>query len=56
MRYQDKGDAGAGSVMAENRVAMVSDLLGITTWKPGRASALAGQPGETVIAEQALID
>jgi hypothetical protein len=57
MRYQDKGDAGAGSVGAENRVAMVSDLLGITTWKPGRGSALAEPPsGETMTAEQSLID
>jgi hypothetical protein len=52
MRYQDKGDAGAGSVMAENRVAMLSDLLGITTWKPGRGSPLAGQSSQPVTAEQ----
>jgi hypothetical protein len=36
MRYQDNGDAGAGSIIAENRVAMMGDLLGITTWRPGR--------------------
>ena len=52
MRYQDKGDAGAGSVMAENRVAMLSDLLGIITWKPGRGSPLAGQSSQPVTAEQ----
>jgi hypothetical protein len=56
MRYQDKGDAGAGSVSAENRVAMLSDLLGITTWKPGRGSVLAGQSGQTVTAGQRLHD
>jgi hypothetical protein len=38
MRYRDKGDGGTGSITAENRVAMMSDLLGITTWKPGRAA------------------
>jgi hypothetical protein len=39
MRYQDNGNAGAGSVTAENRVAMMGDLLGITTWRPGRGGA-----------------
>src|SRR5215472_3443971 len=39
MRYRDKGDGGPGSAAAENRVAMMSDLLGITTWKPGRGGA-----------------
>jgi len=34
MRYRDKGDGGAGSVLADNRVAMLSDLLGITSWEP----------------------
>lgn len=34
MRYRDNGDAGPGSPVAENRVAMMSDLLGINTWKP----------------------
>jgi hypothetical protein len=52
MRYQDKDNAGAGSVSAENRVAMMSDLLGITTWKPGRGSAPRGQSSQTVTAEQ----
>ena len=42
MRYRDKGDAGAGSITAESRVAMMSNLLGITTWKPGAASAPVG--------------
>jgi hypothetical protein len=41
MRYRDNGDGGAGSVIAENRVAMVGDLLGITTWRPGGGSAAA---------------
>jgi hypothetical protein len=42
MRYRDKGDAGAGSITAESRVAMMSNLLGVTTWKPGAASAPVG--------------
>ncbi len=46
MRYQDRGDGGAGSVAAENRVSMVSELLGLTTWRPGRGSASAGRPGQ----------
>jgi len=37
MRYRDSGDAGAGSTTADNRVSMMSDLLGITTWSPGEA-------------------
>ena len=52
MRYEGKGDAGAGSVSAENRVAMMSNLLGLTTWKPGRGSVLAAQSGQLVTAEQ----
>jgi hypothetical protein len=44
MRYRDKGDAGGGSITAEKRVAMMSDLLGITTWKPGAGSAPIGTP------------
>jgi sulfotransferase family protein len=32
MRYTDGGDAGAGSVTANNRVAMLADLLGIVRW------------------------
>jgi len=40
MRYRDSGDSGApGSATAENRVSMMSDLLGIDTWKPGPADA-----------------
>jgi hypothetical protein len=34
MRYRDKGDGGPGSALADNRVAMLSDLLGITSWEP----------------------
>ena len=41
MRYQDKGDGGPGSVIAESRVAMMGDLLAITTWRPSPASASA---------------
>ena len=41
MRYQDKGDGGPGSLIAESRVAMMGDLLGITTWRPSPASASA---------------
>ena len=43
MRYQDKGDGGPGSLIAESRVAMMGDLLGITTWRPSQASASAVQ-------------
>jgi Sulfotransferase family len=39
MRYQDKGDGGPGSLIAESRVAMMGELLGITTWRPSPASA-----------------
>jgi hypothetical protein len=42
MRYRDGGNAGPGSITAENRVAMMSHLLGITTWKLGAASTPAG--------------
>jgi Sulfotransferase family len=46
LRYADKGDYGAGSAGANNRVAMIAELLGITKWQPtdgGRApSRLAG--------------
>jgi hypothetical protein len=47
MRYRDKGDAGAGSITAEHRVAMMSNLLGITSWRPGKGSvpAVASAPG-----------
>ena len=34
MRYRDQGGGGAGSTAADNRVSMMSDLLGITTWNP----------------------
>jgi hypothetical protein len=43
MRYQDKGDGGPGSLIAESRVAMMGDLLSITTWRPSQASASAVQ-------------
>jgi hypothetical protein len=39
MRYHDKGDGPPGSVVAENRVGMIGDLLGITSWRPGPAGA-----------------
>jgi Sulfotransferase family len=32
LRYADKGDAGAGSIGADTRVAMLTDLLGISRW------------------------
>jgi hypothetical protein len=41
MRYQDHGGGAPGSVMAEHRVAMMSDLLGINSWRPGVDDALA---------------
>jgi protein-disulfide isomerase len=34
MRYRDNGDGGAGSITADNRVSMMSDLLGVITWNP----------------------
>jgi hypothetical protein len=46
LRYADKGDHGAGSAGADNRVAMLAELLGITKWQPADAvrapSRLAG--------------
>src|SRR5215471_6596784 len=36
MRYRDRDGGGAGSASAENRVSMMSELLGITTWDPRR--------------------
>jgi Sulfotransferase family len=44
MRYRDKGDAGAGSITAEHRVAMMSNLLGVTTWRPGKGSLYPAVP------------
>jgi sulfotransferase family protein len=44
MRYRDKGDGGPGSLIAECRVAMMGDLLGITEWRPSPASASAVPP------------
>jgi protein-tyrosine sulfotransferase len=40
LRYADKGDYGVGSAGADDRVAMIAELLGITRWQPtdaGRA-------------------
>jgi hypothetical protein len=34
LRYADKGDCGVGSAGADNRVAMITELLGITRWQP----------------------
>ncbi len=34
LRYADKGDCGVGSPGADNRIAMLADLLGITRWQP----------------------
>lgn len=44
MRYRDQGGGGAGSTMADNRVSMMSDLLGIVTWNPDRTDT-PGPPG-----------
>jgi protein-disulfide isomerase len=44
MRYRDKGGGGAGSTTADNRVSMMSDLLGVVTWDPRRAGGLAPAP------------
>ncbi len=32
LRYADKGDAGAGSIGADTRVAVLTDLLGVARW------------------------
>jgi hypothetical protein len=34
LRYADKGDAGAGSPVADSRVAMMAELLGVIRWRP----------------------
>jgi len=36
LRYADKGDAGAGSVGADTRVAALTDLLGLARWVAAR--------------------
>ncbi|MGO9078747.1 MAG: sulfotransferase family protein [Streptosporangiaceae bacterium] len=36
LRYADSGDAGPGSVVADTRVAMMSELLGCTIWTDDR--------------------
>ena len=36
LRYADKGEAGAGSPVADNRVAMMAELLGVIRWQPAR--------------------
>ena len=36
LRYADKGDAGAGSIGADTRVAALADLLGIARWVAAR--------------------
>jgi protein-tyrosine sulfotransferase len=33
LRYADKGDHGVGSAGADNRVALIAELLGITRWQ-----------------------
>ena len=37
LRYADKGDAGAGSIGADTRVAALTDLLGLSPWVAARA-------------------
>ena len=46
LRYADQGDAGAGSPVAGNRVAMMAELLGVIRWQP------AG-PGGPEVADRA---
>jgi hypothetical protein len=41
MRYTDHRGGAPGSVMAEHRVAMMSNMLGINSWRPGTGSTLA---------------
>jgi hypothetical protein len=36
LRYADKGDAGAGSIGADTRVAALTDLLGLARWAAAR--------------------
>jgi hypothetical protein len=36
MRYSDQDDAGPGSTVADTRVAMLADLLGLTAWTQER--------------------
>jgi len=36
LRYADKGDAGAGSMGADSRVAALTDLLGLARWVAAR--------------------
>jgi len=36
LRYADKGDAGAGSIGADTRVAALTDLLGLSPWLAAR--------------------
>ena len=36
LRYADKGDAGAGSMGADSRVAALIDLLGLARWVAAR--------------------
>jgi len=36
LRYADKGDAGAGSIGADTRVAALTDLLGVARWVAAR--------------------
>jgi protein-disulfide isomerase len=44
MRYRDNGGGGAGSITADNRVSMMSDLLGIITWNPHRTGSPSPVP------------
>jgi Sulfotransferase family len=37
LRYADRGDAGAGSIGADTRVAALTDLLGLSPWVAARA-------------------
>jgi hypothetical protein len=39
LRYADKGDAGAGSLGADTRVAALTDLLGLARWVAARAGS-----------------
>jgi len=46
LRYADKGDHGAGSAGADNRIAMLAALLGITQGRPaGAGPAPSGRAG-----------
>jgi hypothetical protein len=43
MRYTDNGEGGAGTPLADIRVAMMSELIGVSTWHPVGADSAPGR-------------